>query len=183
MANARATLFLNSVAFVRERFSPEAAARVHAALPLALQAWLDGGPRETAWRPVEDLVAYMSAARALVAPDDPGFYRELGRFAGLLDRRERGVGTLFTDVDVAARMAGVIWRTYFDAGRLEASPDGDALRLRIHDFPARRELCERIVGSLEGQWAELQPLVAKSACRLDGAPCCEIRVGFPGRSA
>jgi hypothetical protein len=118
LANVRGTLNLNTVDFVCERYGPQAHERVLRSLPSRPAATFLGPVSEASWQPLEDLVAYMERARGILAPGEPGFYRRIGFFAGQRDRQTRAFSFMLADVNTAARMASVLWRSYFDAGRL-----------------------------------------------------------------
>jgi hypothetical protein len=187
MPNARGSVLLNTIDFVRTRYGPGAHARVLAALPAATAAALAAEPRATGWRPLQEVVAYMEAAQALFAPGDAGFFREIGRFAGKADRDWRGVKPMLSDLPTAARMASVLWRTLFDEGEAEVLELGDAgAVLRIQGFLCRPSLCDRFSGSLEGLLAPiLGPISVERRCLddLEGTTCCEYRLEWKRREA
>lgn len=184
VARARGTIFLNTVEFVRERFGSAAHERVIEALPPDRRAcWLEA-LRESSWLPVDELVLYMETAHALLAPDEPDFYRQIGLFGGTRDRETRGFGVMLHDWATASRMATVLWRSYFDSGRLEVLQAGEGgATLRVHDFPVHRSLCLRMIGSFEGQQARNTVRASKTACVLDGDPFCEFRLSWTTRPA
>lgn len=177
MPNLRGTAFLNIARYVRERFGAGAHERVIAALPAAAAAPFLAELRESAWKPAEHLVAYMEKARALLAPDEAGFFRDVGRFSGR-HVRDTAFRTLLTDPDAAARQSAFLWGAFYDAGRLEMRREGDMLLIRILDFPSPgRSLCERQAGFIQGAleaWGGAGVRVEKVACVFDGAPHCEI---------
>src|SRR5439155_289943 len=74
--------------------------------------------RETSWTPLEDLVAYMETAKAVLAPGDPTFYRKMGFYGGS-HMRALWVGIAVSEPTKALRFCGTLWRTFFDAGWLE----------------------------------------------------------------
>lgn len=181
MVLARGTLFLNSVDFVRETYGDAAHARVLATLSPEHAYPCSVGAREGSWHPVAALVAYMESAQRLLASDDREFFHRMGADGARRDRERRGVATMLGDVDTAVRLARVLWRTYFQGGALDVlETDGHGVTLRIRDFPARRALCRRMVGSIEvllGPAADGVRAVER-ACSAMGAPCCEIRVSW-----
>lgn len=183
MAQIRGAAVLHSVRFVREAFGDAAHERVLQALPERHWGTFLGPVREASWEPVADLVAYMEASRALLAPDDDAYYRKMGVFAGRLTRGT-GFATLLGDApESAATRAQMLWRAYYDEGRLEVLDKGErSLVARIHDFPAAsRALCQRICGFWEGCFdAEGQPRtrVVERACSQDGAGYCEMLVSW-----
>jgi len=123
-------------------------------------------------------VAYMETARRILAPGDRLFYRNMGRFAGRQDREHRAFKVMLDDPEKAARLPATLWRTFFDVGRLEVVERGpEGVLLRVHDFPAERSLCERIVGSIEGQQDGLSARAEETACVLRGDPYCRSSSG------
>lgn len=183
MAQIRGVAILHSVRFVRERFGAAAHERLIQELPEPHWGTFHGPVREASWEPVADLVAYMEAARRLLAPDDAGFYRSMGLFAGRLTRSSGFAALLGGDPEAAARRAQVLWRAYYDEGRLEIHERGErTLVARIHDFAeARPSLCQRICGFWEGCFdAEGGPRtrVEERACAADGGGFCEMLVSW-----
>lgn len=186
MAQVRGTLVLNTIEFIREHYGPQALPEVLRALPAKNAKTFLSALREASWEPLEDLDAYMVAAQAVLAPKDESFFREMGRFAGRHDRGNRAFGVMLHDLDTAARMAKTLWRSFFDEGSLEvAERDARGALLRIRDFPTTRSLCQRVIGSLEGQLSTPAAAVAvtKTACVLDGAAFCEYSLDWSGREA
>jgi hypothetical protein len=177
MANARGTLVLNSIAFIRERFGPEAHDKVLAALPRQHAGTFLGPLYEGAWKPLEDLLAYMETARKVLAPRKAHFYQSMGEFAGERDRKSTAFSIMLADFDTAARMAPLLWRSFFDAGRLEViEKHASGATLRVYDGPASAALCERVTGSLAGQTGDPTVRVEQVACRVDGRPYCEFQM-------
>lgn len=181
MASARGTLFLNTVAFVRQAYGEAAHARVLGALTREQAATFSTTMRDGSWHPVELLAAYMETAQSLLAPEDPDFFRRVGVDSARRDRAGRGVGVMVADIDTAVRLAAVLWRTYFQGGALDLlETDGHGVTLHVRDFPARRALCQRMVGGLEALLgtAASDLSVTERACTTLGAPYCEIRVSW-----
>ena len=105
--------------------------------------------REGFWTPLEDLVAYMETAKAVLAPGDRDFYRKMGFYGGS-HVRALPVGIALSEQMRALRLYRMLWRTFFDAGDLEvieACPEGAILRIR--DFPSAAPFCQRLLGSVE----------------------------------
>jgi hypothetical protein len=184
VANVRGTTILNTVRFVKERYGLEAHDRV--VRGLAQQHWgtFLGPVREASWKPAEDLAAYMEKAREVLAPGDAEFYKDVGRMAGRLNRDTAFVA-MFRDPETATRQAPVIWRAFWDAGRLEVVSRADhEIVIRIHDFPQpHRALCDRIAGFWEGSftaWGARNPRVAETACVIEGGRYCEMRARWNG---
>ena len=186
MVHIRGTSVLGTVRFVRETYGSEAHETVLAALPARHCATFLGPVREASWEPLEDLVAYMEMARTVLAPDEDGFYRRIGRYVG---RQVGGSGFRFlmgSHPHAAVTRAAFMWGFLYDAGRVEiVSKSEREIVFQIRDFtPPSRTHCERIAGFLEGcldvQGAD-RPRVEEMACALAGADHCQIRVqwGLP----
>lgn len=183
----RGSFALGSVRFVRERFGPQAHELVLQALPVAARASLETELRDAAWKPLEHALAYMQAARELLAPDDGQFFREMGRSAGRAGRAS-GFGVMVSDPETAARMFTVLGRAIVDFGRVEVVEHGaDGLRARFHGFPTVAALCERRLGAYEELLHAPGTVVTveETACTSAGSPYCELLVRWrpaPGPS-
>ena len=143
--SVRGTFVLNTFDFVCERYSAAAHAMVLQMLPAS-----GTSVREGFWTPLEDLVAYMETAKAVLAPGDRDFYRKMGFYGGS-HVRALPVGIALSEQMRALRLYRMLWRTFFDAGDLEvieACPEGAILRIR--DFPSAPSFCQRLIGSVEG---------------------------------
>jgi hypothetical protein len=122
--------------------------------------------------PLEHLVAYMVAAKSLLAPNEADFFRQMGRFAGERDRNERAFSHMVADRDTAIRMLRVLWHAYYGGGSLEIlSADDQRLVCRAVDFKGDPVLCERITGVAEGQLRASR--AEHGACVFRGDPACE----------
>jgi hypothetical protein len=173
--NARGGLFLNAITFVREHHGVGAHEAVVRALPAALAGPFLSPPGEAAWRPLAALAAYMETAQGQLAPGDEDFWRRMGRFGGAHDLRARAVAWMLQTIEIAARMAPIAWRAYYDVGRLEiAERDAGGASVRVFDFAPRRSLCVRIHGALEGQMAGRVRL-REALCAARGDARCEWR--------
>lgn len=174
----RGSFLLASIQFVRERHGPHAHERVLQALPVETRVSIETGLRDAAWKPLEHALAYMLAARDLLAPGDGRFFRELGRWAGRAGR-ESGFGAMVTNPETTARMFTVLGRAIVDFGRVEVVEHGaDGLRARFHGFPPVAALCERRVGAYEELLHAPGTVVTveETACTSAGSPYCELRV-------
>jgi hypothetical protein len=179
MAQVRGAVVSGTVNFVRDAYGPDAHERVLAALSPADRAALRRAVRETAFMPLGPLVAYIEAARDLLAESDPGFLRAMGRYSGQRMRETQGFKVMVADPEAAVRMAPVTWKAFYDVGRADARmvAPREAL-VRLHDFPSRPSLCERSCGALEGlvSTPTLQATVAHTGCIARGEPWCEWRI-------
>ena len=122
-------------------------------------------------------------AQKLLASGDALFFRRVGRFSGQLERGSQGFKVMVADPSTAMRMGPVLWRSFFDVGRLEVEILGPReARTRVFDFPASRALCERRAGAWEGLLStpELRVEVAETRCCLSGSDFCENRVLWIG---
>lgn len=183
MANVRGVTVLNVIRYVRETHGSDGHQAVVEALPEPHRATFLGTIREASWEPVADLAAYLETAQRLLAPGDALFFRRVGRFSGLLERGSQGFQVMVADPSTAMRMGPVLWRSFFDAGRLEVEILGPHEAItRVFDFPASRALCDRRAGAWEGLLAtpELRVEVAETRCGLSGSDFCENQVLWIG---
>jgi hypothetical protein len=176
MTAVRGTFVLNTFDFIREHYSPAAHTMVLQMLPGARSSLSEAC--QTSWTPLEDLVAYMETAKAVLAPGDPAFYRKIGFYGGS-HTRALWVGIAVSEPTRALRFCATLWQTFFDAGRLEvieACPAGAILR--IHDLPWAASFCQRFLGSLEGilSLSAIPVRVEDRACICRGDVYCEIFV-------
>jgi hypothetical protein len=123
-------------------------------------------------------VSYLRTARRVLCPEDAGFYRRQGRFAG---SRQKGsfLGTMAASPERLMVMAPTIWRMYYDVGRLVVVGDTPATAAcQLHDFPTTPELCERFLGTWEGvaSTPERPARAEETRCLLRGDRFCQFRV-------
>lgn len=179
MPNVRGVAVLNAIRFVSETYGAERQEQIVAALPRARRGTFLGTIREASWEPLEDFVAYMEMAKSLLGPDEPDFYRHLGRFAGRLERANSNFGLMVADPATALRMAPMVWRSFYDTGRVEVEVLGPYEAVaRVFDQQASRALCDRLCGAWEGLISpdDLPATVTERACVLDGNGWCETHV-------
>lgn len=182
--HARGVAVLNAIRFVKERYGEDAHATVLRALPSSRWGTFLGELREASWEPLEDFSAYLEAARRQLAPADAEFYRELGRFAGGLERKKAAFGIMVAEPSTSMRMGPVIWKAFFDIGELQVLiHSGREAVAVIRGFPASRALCERLRGAWEGLLAteQLEVVTDERACAARGDDRCEIGVGWRAR--
>lgn len=180
-ARVRGILLLNTVRFVVESYGEEAHRRVLAAASDAVRSAFSGPVRESSWTPLDAIVAYMVTAQRLLAPADPGFHRRMGRFSGGLSRVVGGFLPMVVDRTTAIRMAGTLFRSFYDRGRVEVIAAGpESALVRLHDFPAEKAHCERFCGALEALiGSDTFPLVMQERrCAADGHECCEMSASW-----
>src|SRR5262249_19643202 len=127
--SVRGMLVLNAFDFVRAHYSPESHTAVLAMLPGRRAA--PSAVRANSWVPLEDLVAYMEQAKALLAPGDPDFYRKMGFYGGR-HVRALPIAIAVSEGAQAVRLGGIVWRALFDGGEIEVvetCPEGAILRI------------------------------------------------------
>jgi hypothetical protein len=171
MATARGTMLLHSEAFVTARYGADAHRKVLEAIPPESAARFAGSLPEGSRVPLVHLVAYMKAAKELLAPGDAQFFHELGRFAGARDREASGFSHMVADRATALKMMKVLWNAYLAEGSFEiVSSDGASATGRVVGFRGDPVLCERITGVVETQLSAAR--AAHVACVFRGDPAC-----------
>lgn len=172
---------IDALAFVRESYGAEAVEKAVARLGAPEQARFQSAFREVEWYPLEALVAFLRAAKALLAPDDASFFERQGRYAA--QRQKNAFLSVMVGTPEARMLtAPTIWRMFYDVGRLEVVGDDPAAAIsRILDFPTTPELCQRFRGIWEGLASTAaRPAVAtEPRCVLRGDPFCEFVVSYP----
>lgn len=178
MAHVRGRDLIDARDFVRGSHGEAGLSKVRAALPPATRGLLDGTLREAEWYPLEHLVSYLVAARRVLGLDDE-FYRAQGFYAG---QRQKAsfLGMMVATPEIREKTAGVVWRLFYDVGRLAVVGTGREAAGQIHDFPTTPELCQRFIGIWEGICgdAEHKAVATHSLCVLRGDDCCEFRVHY-----
>jgi len=170
MSTGRATLLLNSAAYVRMRFGEDGHKQVLKAQP-QLGFSFSGSLPQGARIPVEHVVLYMETARALLAPEESGFFRDLGRFAAEQDR-QGGLGHMVLDRDTLVRMLRTLWRAYFDTGSFEVlEKEERSFTARVADFAGHPALCERISGVADAHFKDAS--VEHVRCVFRGDSSCD----------
>jgi hypothetical protein len=182
MANVRGVDLLDARAFLRDTYGPDSHQKVMEALDAEARATFEPGIRETGWYPIAALQSYLAAGRRVLDPAALEFFRRQGRYAA--DRRKRGpLMAMVASPALRMRLAGLVWRMFYDVGRLEVVGSSPETALgRIYDFPATPELCERFVGIWEGMAGsrERPGRAAERRCVLHGDPYCEFEVLHDG---
>jgi hypothetical protein len=179
MARVRGRLVMNAVDYVVRRFGQAAHEQVVAALPREHWGPFVGPLHETSWEPAADVVAYLEAARRLLAPGEAEFFRDAGRSAGRIERESQGYQPMVKDPATAMRLGPKIWSSFYDSGRMEVEVVGPREgRARIFDFAVSPVLCERTSGAWEGLLsnAELRADVSEVRCVHRGDGHCELHV-------
>jgi hypothetical protein len=179
MTHARGIALLATMRFVRTNYGDASHERVLAALPEASRRRFGPRLRESAWLPLRDLATYSAAAQSLLAPNDPEFFRRLGRFVGTFYREHGGFAPMVAVRKTAIRLAPTLWRMLYDAGAMEIVQRGqEEAVIRILGMRTSKPLCETNCGAVEGAVGSASdPLrVEETACVLDGSPWCEMRL-------
>ncbi len=179
MIHARGVALLATMRFVKTNYGEAAHESVLAAVPETSRRRFGPRLREAAWFPLRDLANYSAAAQHLLAPNDPEFYRRLGRFAGTFYREHGGFAPMVADRETAIRLAPTMWKMLYDAGAVEIlEPDGREIVIRIRGLRTSKPLCETNCGAIKGAFGSASdPLsVEEAACVLDGSPWCELRL-------
>jgi hypothetical protein len=148
----RRRLLKNSEAFVTARFGPDAHARVLSGLPPETVAVFATSAPDGSAVAVAHLIAYMKAARALLAPTDEDFYKQMGRFGGSQDKDASNFAHMVATRETAVRMLRMMWHSYYDDGTLDvvfSSPEKVQVRARMRRGDPI--LCQRVTGAAEGQ--------------------------------
>jgi hypothetical protein len=169
-----------AVGFVKHAYGRAAHEAVLARLaPEAAAAFSDLRP--AAWKPLRVLSAYIETAHVLHGKDDPGFYHDLGVFIGQFARRDGGFQPMLTTPDVAMRMASLVWKAVYDAGRMEFDIEGrEGGVARVYDFPARPVLCAVNAAIIEGlaTTEDRKARVVESRCQTRGSAFCQFDVSW-----
>jgi hypothetical protein len=177
MAHLRGRDLIDAQAFIRDGYGALAHDRVVAALPPEARDIWTRPLQPVSWYPIEALRLYLRAARELLDPGSQDFFFRQGCDAA---RRQRAgpIAGMVATANLRMRLAPVVWRMYYDVGRLEVvGTDPETALSRIHGFPASPELCERF----RGIWVGMTSTDAKavrieeSRCVLRGDPYCELR--------
>ena len=178
--HVRGQTAINTMRFVKERFGAEAHERVVAALPSAKAGTFLAPIRDAAWKPLDHTLAYMEIAQRLLAPDDPTFHRQTGRYSGRATGSSAFRLLIGSSPELAVTRSAFMWRFLYDAGRVELvdkAPGSISLRI-LYFHPPSRAWCDRIAGFLEAV-VELagarEARVDEVVCVHQGAPHCEMR--------
>jgi hypothetical protein len=170
-----------AVGFVKQAYGTAAHEAVLARLaPEEAASFVD--IRSAAWKPLRSLGAYIETARALYGADDPAFALRLGFFIGQYTRRDGGFHPMLVTPEVAMRMAPVVWKAVYDAGRMEFEIQGrEGGVARVYDFPARPALCAVNAAIIEGLASDddRRARVVETRCRSRGQEFCEFDVTWP----
>jgi hypothetical protein len=183
VARVRGTSLIDAQAFVRDKYGPEAVARVRKGLPAKTRPVFQHAIREVGWYPLESLTAYLVTARTLLDPDAHEFYRAQGYYAA---RRQKAgaLKSMVSTLELRMRLVRTIWRMFYDVGRVEVvGATEDNVVARIVGFPTTAELCERFRGIWEGMSSteDRQATAQETKCVLRGDPYCELKLTYSSK--
>lgn len=177
----RGVVVMNAIAFLREQYGAAAPDLVLRDLSVGRRATFVAQLREASWEPLADFLVWLEAAQKRFAPDDPGFGRRLGSFAGARERTRGGFGPMVATPAAAMRMGQVLWRTMYDVGKLDVERLGPLhCRVRINEFTCTPLLWQRTLGGFEGLLStpELRAHARPLGCASEGAACCEMEISW-----
>ena len=177
----KGSILLGCRGFVEERFGPARWTQVQEALAPEPRAVMSAKIFPGNWYAFPILLEVMRTAKRILAPRQPFFYRDMGRFSAdfAVNRFYRFLMT-FTSTERVLRRAPGIWPSFYRPGRmvvLEATSNSG--RLRLEDFPHdSSEFCERIMGWME----RIVELTGGRNCQMEhpvcitrGDPYCEYQ--------
>ena len=173
MARAKGASLLSAVKWLRGNRD-----QALAALAPNLHHYLDDRIQVASWYPEQDLIELIRALARILPAGGGDVYEQMGRFSA----RDQLAGVyrhLLEGGDVLSlpRRGLVLWQSQHDSGRLCVSMDGPgSARVEVSDYALpTREMCKILLGYTAEMFvmAELKdPVVRKTACRLDGAERC-----------
>ena len=175
MGRVKGSTLLGAVKFLRSRRG-EATPRLAA----ELRHYLDDTIKNSAWYPLEDLLALVGvAADLLESARDPAF-EFMGEFAARAHAEL--YGDLLRGVGSTSRVFA-LWSTQFDAGRMHRIAEGPGrVRVELQEFPSpSRELCLLIGGYVKGTLSlnDVEDIaVEELSCSTKGDPICVWRASW-----
>jgi hypothetical protein len=183
MAKAKGTTMVTLVKVLRSQRE-----RALVALPPSLHGYLDERIHASSWYPEADMLALLRVMLGMVPGSRDAVLLQIG--SALAREHLEGIyGHLKLDTrdDPAtmARRCFALWASQHDTGvfHFELVAPGDAkLEVRDYAFPSV-EMCRILSGYLAESLrvgGAASVTVAKSACRLDGAPVCAWTVAWEG---
>jgi uncharacterized protein (TIGR02265 family) len=183
MTEVKGTALAATLRYLDEKYGVERRGRIVAALPDAQRTTLDSGVVVSAWYPLDLLLDLMKESRRQLGAEAPTLFRDMGRASA--KQALTTIYRIFFKVGSPQFMvskAAAIFKTYYSTGELRAEVAGPGHAvLELHGFqdPAR-ELCERLVGWMEGtlELAGAREIrVAHARCAAEGAESCRFE-GF-----
>jgi hypothetical protein len=168
--------------YVREFFGHDAWDRVLAVLPPGTRAALQDGVLASSWYPIPLYVEMLSAIDLTFGKGDLALCRDMGRYSarsalsGVYQCSNRG-----KDVGFANRTAPMIWKQYYDSGKMTTESGGRGRAIvRVRGFAEpHAALCLGTLGWLEGAnrvWGIEGVKVEEVTCQARGQECCSFIV-------
>lgn len=178
ITRARGAVYLSAQEFVRQRFGPQALARVIAALSPADAAVVEAVVSPEQWAPMAAWISLIETTDRLLGAGDLALAVESGAWAARID-----LPKLYPELphdgapDDIVTLASRFWRSYYDGGRAEAvaTADDDEALFEVVDFPApSRAHCHRVMGWIGGAFSVIGMDVEMSmpSCRAEGGERC-----------
>jgi predicted hydrocarbon binding protein len=180
-ANAKGTVFLATIRFIKESFGEEGLRKVLGRLNPEEHQRMETPILSSAWYPLSLLLSIMRAAKAEFGASMPDLYNQMGRSSAdySLSKVYSLVFKLSSPQWIVSR-ASVAFASYYNTGKMSAIENGKGFAtVELSDFaePAP-EFCERIVGwcarILEHcgtKWVEVQHI----QCRCRGDKTCRFK--------
>ncbi|MEX2207789.1 MAG: hypothetical protein WEF50_16310 [Myxococcota bacterium] len=171
----KGSTLLGAVKFLRSK-------RVEATalLPDEHRHYLDETIKNSAWYPLEDLLALVGAAADLLGTGRDQAFEFMGEFAARA--HAEFYGDLLRGSGSSSRVFA-LWSTQFDAGQMHriAEAPGRA-RVELQEFKSpSRELCLLIGGYIRGTLGlnDVEDIVVeKLSCTTQGQPVCAWRASW-----
>jgi hypothetical protein len=175
MGRVKGSTLLGAVKFLRSRRG-EASTR----LPSEHRHYLEETIKNSAWYPLEDLLALVGVAADLLGTGRDQAFEFMGEFAA------RAHADLYGDLLRGAGSSSrvfALWSTQFDAGRMHRIADGPGrVRVELQEFESpSRELCLLIGGYIRGTLGmnDVEDIaVEKLSCTTTGDRVCAWRASW-----
>lgn len=173
------------VDYLRAHFGEEGLARVVEALSPEHRWHLRDDIIISSWYPFALSEEIMSCAERLLGKDDGALCRDVGtascRFG--FETVYKEFATVSDPGKAIAAFSGVLWKNYWDTGRLEARRlDPGYAELELFDFNVPHPtLCNVLHGFYETAmkiWGASHVLVAHPSCHGKGAPTCVFTISW-----
>jgi hypothetical protein len=179
MAQVKGTAVVASLRYVRERFGPEALAKILRFLPDEDRNAIEAGLLASSWYPMPLFLRFMQEAERQLEPKEPSVIRLMG--AASAEYGIKGVYKIFFKVgspEFIIGRAARVFGSYYDTGRIEVveTASGKAV-LDLTGFEGAPQFCARILGWMERTvtMAGAKDLVsAHSRCVHRGDPVCRF---------
>ena len=183
-SNAKGTVFLATMRFLRESFGEDGLGKVLARLSPEERERLEGSVLPSAWYPVSFLLDLMRATKAEFGASMPDLYARMGRSSA-----DYSLTTVYSMVFKVSSpqwiisRASAVFSSYYDSGKMSVSENGKGSAvLEIADFaePAP-EFCERIrawCGRVLEHCGAKAVRVEHTQCRCRGDATCRFKAAW-----